>query len=309
MNRIELDTVSIAAGAPPTEFRLLKAGVNQTEKGPLLFDQQAAAAVMQRFNQQGVDLMIDLNHDSLDEQARRTRRDAADAVGWCRLQVRPGPELWAVDVRWNSDGAARLAKKTQRYISPVAFYEPETRRVAEVFNLALVAMPATHGAPALVAASRLRAPVPVNVATQQAATVALGRANSAVLSARVPLAVKRELELRAGRLYTTPGRLLRALVAAAVSSNADRARLCDLLGLPATAADDAVTAAVAQLLIDTAEPPPAADAGATAGNAETPPAPLPPAIAAASRDVQARFVKLQTDHAHSRAVQTKGNRR
>lgn len=145
-----------AAETPlPREFRILRAGMNETEKGPLLFNDEAARDVMARFAEQGVDLMIDLNHDSLNQEARAMRNDALDAMGWARLEVRPGPELWAVDVRWADEGAARLQAKKQRYISPVALYNKDTRQVAEIFNLALVGMPATHGAAALVAASRL----------------------------------------------------------------------------------------------------------------------------------------------------------
>jgi hypothetical protein len=287
MQRIELNTIHLADGAAPTAFRLLKPGLNETEKGALLFDAAAATAVMQRFQQQGVDLMIDLNHDSLDENARRTRRDAADAVGWCRLEVRPGPELWAVAVRWNDEGTARLAKKTQRYISPVAFYEPDTRRVREIFNLALVAMPATHGAQPLVAASR--AP--------------LGRKTSAVVSTRLPHEVARELALRAAACNTTPAHLLRVLAAAATSTAKDRSRLLDLLGLPADADDAAIRAAVDQLLLDTGEPAPAADTGATASGADNAP---PPAVLAAGKDAVERYGAIQLERANRRAAAQAG---
>jgi phage I-like protein len=56
-------------------------------------------------------------------------------------------------VKWNADGARRLAEKTQRYTSP-AFYTDEDQHVTELINVALVAMPATHQAAPLVAASK-----------------------------------------------------------------------------------------------------------------------------------------------------------
>lgn len=136
----------------PSEFRLFRAGMNDTSKGPTLFDGAAAKSVMAAYAQWGVDLMIDVDHASLDPVASASRRDAGDAVGWFGLEVRGG-ELWAAGVRWNAEGERQLRGKLRRYISP-AFYQDEDGRVTEMINIALVAMPATYGAQALVAASR-----------------------------------------------------------------------------------------------------------------------------------------------------------
>lgn len=135
----------------PTEFRVFKAGENATSKGVFLFDDQAARDVMAAFQTWGVDLIVDLNHDAVIDPARRS--DSSDARGHFRLEVRNG-ELWAVDVTWTPDGERRLREKTQRYISPY-FCHDEGGRICEVINVAMVSMPATHNAPALVAASRL----------------------------------------------------------------------------------------------------------------------------------------------------------
>lgn len=144
--------------APPTEFRIFRAGVNPSSKGTFLFDEQAAASVMADFAQGGVDLMIDLEHMSLENPAKCVREDASDARGWCALAVRNG-ELWAVDAKWTEDGARRLRQKTQRYTSPaflddVALGVGKDGRVMRMVNVALCGMPATHEAQALVAASK-----------------------------------------------------------------------------------------------------------------------------------------------------------
>lgn len=136
-------------GELPTAFRLFRAGKNATTKGEFLFDDKAAELVMSAVSQHGVDVMIDLEHLSLDQESNAYDPDAR---GWFKLEVRNG-ELWAVDVRWTPDGARRLSEKTQRYISP-AFMTDDEKRVTEIVNIALVAMPATHGTPALVAANR-----------------------------------------------------------------------------------------------------------------------------------------------------------
>lgn len=125
---------------PPTEFRIFAAGVNESSNGPALFDAAAAARVMATYEQQGVRLMIDLEHGALDGSDR-------DARGWFDLELRGG-ELWAANVVWTPDGARRISEGTQRYISP-AF--DDTEAMAWLINVALVAMPATYGAAPLVA--------------------------------------------------------------------------------------------------------------------------------------------------------------
>lgn len=137
-------------GELPTEFRLFKAGVNSTEKGDFLFDGPAAKAVMAAYRKWGVDLAIDLEHQMLD--ATPTEPTHRDARGWFKLELRAG-ELWAVNVRWTPDGKARLRAKTQRYVSPAFDVDTGSRRITKVVNCAITALPATHGTPALVAAS------------------------------------------------------------------------------------------------------------------------------------------------------------
>lgn len=142
-----------ADGAPPTEFRIFRAGMNETSKGQFLFDEQAAKLVMDRFSREGVDMIADLEHLSLDSDSPSYDPDARAHF---RLEVRAG-ELWACGVTWSPDGVRRLSEKTQRYISPVAARDPDTKRVLGIFNVGLVAQPATYHAQALVAASK-RAP-------------------------------------------------------------------------------------------------------------------------------------------------------
>jgi phage I-like protein len=56
-------------------------------------------------------------------------------------------------VKWTGDGAERLREKRQRYTSPAFYQDEDTGRVKELINVAICAMPATHGIAPLVAAS------------------------------------------------------------------------------------------------------------------------------------------------------------
>ncbi len=130
----------------PTEIRLFTRGVNQTEKGPYLFDDEAAKRVMAHYADRGVDVMIDLEHLSTDDASPNYDPDAR---GWAKLEVRNG-ELWATGVTWTADGAARVSEKRQRYVSPYLAWEElpnGQRRIVELMNFAIVANPATHDPP------------------------------------------------------------------------------------------------------------------------------------------------------------------
>lgn len=138
----------LGSNGPLTEFRIFCAGVNRSTSGDFVFDASKPGNAYAGYIERGVDVMIDLEHLSLDPSAPHFDPNAR---GWCQLQLRDG-ELWAVNVRWTDDGASRLAAKTQRYISP-AFANGEEGQIGTICNLALVANPATHHTAALIAAS------------------------------------------------------------------------------------------------------------------------------------------------------------
>jgi hypothetical protein len=142
--------MAIAVGdVPPTEFRIFAAGENTTTKGAFLFDDQAARSVMSAYQAHGNDVMIDLEHLSLEQESRAFDPDAR---AWCKLEVRNG-ELWATHVGWTPDGETRLREKRQRYISPFFEADKKTHRITRILNIAITAMPATDNLKPLVAAS------------------------------------------------------------------------------------------------------------------------------------------------------------
>lgn len=146
----------IGGTSPPSSFLIFKAGANETRKGTFVYDATAAAQVMAEYRAGGVQLCLDLEHDSLDPAKRTSRADAADAMGWYDLEQRSDGSLWAVNVRWTPEGARRLTQRTQRYTSP-AFLTTESNgveRPTRLINVALCAMPASLDNRPLVAASQ-----------------------------------------------------------------------------------------------------------------------------------------------------------
>lgn len=140
----------------PTEFRILRAGANATEKGEFLFDAEAAEAVMAAYTAKGLGkIQIDYEHQSM--VAPPGGGDAAKpAAGWFRPEVRAG-ELWATEVAWTARALAMLAPAAgapeYRFFSPVLRFDEDTRRIRSLKNLALTNDPAMDELHPLVAAS------------------------------------------------------------------------------------------------------------------------------------------------------------
>lgn len=133
---------------PPKEFRIFRAGVNESTKGPSLFDEEAARTVMAEYKAHGIDVPIDWEHAMLDEDAPVSERRAA---GWFELEVREG-ELWAVNVRWTAEADKVLRAGEWRFFSPAFFRDEDSGRVASLINVAICNLPATRQLDALVAA-------------------------------------------------------------------------------------------------------------------------------------------------------------
>lgn len=173
-------TLSFAApagDAPPTEFRIFKRGRNDSDQGPVMFDDEAARSVMAAYTEHGVRPIIDLEHLSL-ESSRDSRNYDPNARGDFGLEMRNG-ELWAVAAKWTEDGVERLRAKTQRYFSP-AFIKQDLGdgsipRVVRLVNVALVAQPALdHCAPLVAASSKpRRAPLPLSGQTDHTLSLAM----------------------------------------------------------------------------------------------------------------------------------------
>lgn len=174
-------TLATESRDPPKEFRIFRAGANETTKGVFLFDEESQKTVMAAFARHGADVPIDYEHKMLDWLAPAEDMKAA---GWFTPEVRDG-DLWAVNVRWTSKAAAHLRDGEWRYMSP-AFTTGEDGRIVELINVALTNLPATHQLEALVAASARAlaqetnpAPPEKGTPTMKNVLIALGLSESA----------------------------------------------------------------------------------------------------------------------------------
>jgi len=138
-------------GDVPKEFRLFRAGVNETTKGEFLFDEESCRSVGVAIVDWGNDFPVDYGHAMVDPTPVDPAQ-AGIAAGWFTPRLRDG-ELWATEVRWTKRAAAYIAAKEYRYISP--FFEvDEDRRILRFINVALTNIPATYNLTPLVPASQ-----------------------------------------------------------------------------------------------------------------------------------------------------------
>lgn len=135
----------------PDRFLIFRKGENTSTKGTFLYDDISERSLKAEQERRGIDIMMDLEHLSLDDTAPNYDPDAR---AWFSLSFEPDG-LYAVNVKWTPDGARRLKEKTQRYISPAFVKEKKTGRVVSLFNVALVGQPAIDEIPALVAANNI----------------------------------------------------------------------------------------------------------------------------------------------------------
>jgi phage I-like protein len=154
---LSVELVELADGkkAPPKEFRILAAGVNETTKGPVIMNAAAGQSVLARMKDLGRDqLNFDYGHAQL---GFMQSYEAARSAGWFSVEVR-GDELWATNVNWTPTAAKALADREFRYFSPALYLDRESGEVRELINIALTNIPATKHQTPLVASQTTETP-------------------------------------------------------------------------------------------------------------------------------------------------------
>lgn len=136
---------------PPVEFQIFKAGINETHKGPVLFDKAAATKVMAVYEEMGHRVVIDYVHQAVSDPPVD-----APAAGWMDLEVREGG-LWATKVEWTEKASAQLKAKEYCFFSPTIGMEEAQdgdrlcMRPTTLLTVSLTNIPAMYGLEPLIA--------------------------------------------------------------------------------------------------------------------------------------------------------------
>lgn len=122
MKHLILSILKEMTGAP-TEFQLLPWGkIEISGDEPVYLYDQEAAALIEEFKKRGNDMVIDYEHQTMQDVQ-------APAAGWIKRLVWKGTEgLWAV-VEWTAKAEEYLKNREYRYFSPVIGITTKDRRV------------------------------------------------------------------------------------------------------------------------------------------------------------------------------------
>lgn len=149
----DLDAIE---GKAPSEFRVFSYGVNTSDKGDFLFDEQAAKSVMAAFSKKGSALTADYEHQAFNSATNG--QPAPNSIkAWTpsiRLNAEGKPELWATDVKWTPRASAYIESGEYNHFSPAFEADPKTMRIERIVNLALTNIPALDQQEPLIAASQ-----------------------------------------------------------------------------------------------------------------------------------------------------------
>jgi len=143
-------------GKAPAAIRLLRFGVNESDYGPITFDEIAAAMVEEAYRTEGKErLYADWNHGMLpaSEDDKPTREQGAASASFIP-EVRNG-ELWAADIQWTDDGRADVESGAYNLFSPAFNWEcgsDGVLRPRKLINFALVNQAGLHDIAPLMAA-------------------------------------------------------------------------------------------------------------------------------------------------------------
>ncbi|MET0362943.1 MAG: phage protease [Sphingobium sp.] len=145
--QVAANGIAMAAGAaPPRRVKLLPIGrVDMRDgRGPFLVrDQAHAAAIVARTRLWlgSADMMFDYDHQSI-FSAGEGKGGTAIAAGWAKAAnlTAEADGIYANDVAWTTAGAAKIAAREYRYISPLFLAAKGTGEVLQIKNAALVNM-------------------------------------------------------------------------------------------------------------------------------------------------------------------------
>jgi hypothetical protein len=134
---------------PPPELQLWNVGENPTDYGVHIWSQRSAEQVMDRYNERGNPLLIDVEHNgaTLDGEPALTG-------GYARLEIRDGAPWLVFD--WSSYALEQIASRQRLFLSPEYDIDPNTNEILKLYRVSLVADPGTYRARVLASAANTK---------------------------------------------------------------------------------------------------------------------------------------------------------
>lgn len=140
---------------PPTELVLFEAGINETTKGDLLFDEESVRRTREAYEDKGQErLPWDYDHGMM---SFISSAETGKAAGWWSPEWRDDGSMVAADIEWTPAADKGIRDKEWLYYSPAVellpsgLDESDPMRVVRVINAAITNLPATKNQRPMVA--------------------------------------------------------------------------------------------------------------------------------------------------------------
>ena len=126
----------------PSVIKLLPLGLVKSQKGDFLVDEESFQRIKNTFEERGIDIVIDYEHQTLEDVQ-------APAGGWIKdLFIQDG--AIAAKVEWTPKAEEYLKNKEYKYLSPVVLVRKSDQKAVVLHSAALTNTPAIDGMYAIV---------------------------------------------------------------------------------------------------------------------------------------------------------------
>lgn len=221
---VALRSTALEGETLPDAVLLAPWGRVESTQGDFLVDAEAAALVIEAFEEHGTDLPIDYEHQTLG--GRFSAPDGqAPAAAWVKeIFAEAGRGLLA-RIEWTDNARKRLLAREYRYLSPVALIRRHDRKLAAIHSAALTNKPAIVGmapiinrdamgvAPPSAAEAWAAASIPDDAPEVESEVVAADTAQAALLTLRADLSLQPDVPVH--EVLVAAGRRLRHMQQAA----------------------------------------------------------------------------------------------
>lgn len=126
----------------PDEIKILPLGTVHSQKGDFVVDDESFDLINRHFENRGLDLVIDYEHQTLKDVQ-------APAGGWIKKLVKTNDAI-AAQVEWTAKAKQYLENKEYKYLSPVVICRKSDGKAVALHSVALTNTPAIDGMFALV---------------------------------------------------------------------------------------------------------------------------------------------------------------
>lgn len=150
-NQIMYALEGLNVSEAPDEIKILPLGTVHSQKGDFVVDDESFNLINRHFENRGLDLVIDYEHQTLKDVQ-------APAGGWIKKLVKTKDAI-AAQVEWTAKAKQYLENKEYKYLSPVVICRKSDGKAVALHSVALTNTPAIDGMFALVNSIDISSPV------------------------------------------------------------------------------------------------------------------------------------------------------